>query len=61
MLVDGVRTKFKAMVNLSMPIKMNMRANFMLIGQTDLESMYKSVVKRMKVIGPTTSPMDKVN
>ena len=60
-LVDGVKIKFKAMVNLYMQIKMSMKENFMLIELMVMESMSKNVVKRMKDIGLTTSPTDRAN
>ena len=59
MMVVGTKTKFKDMVNLYMPIKMNMKENSMQIEQMVLEDMCRSVVKRMKVSGLMTSPMEK--
>ena len=60
-MVVGMKTKFKAMVNLYMLIRMNMKVNFTLIEQMELEDMYKSAVKHTKDFGLMTSLMEKVN
>jgi len=49
--VVGVRTRFKVMENSFMRIKMSMKGNFMPIEPTDMESMFRNVVKRTKDIG----------